>query len=141
MPIGQVESANKTGFINNYKFSYPAPAVSTVYYRIRQKDVDGRSSYSQKIRIDALKKEMENLALHPNPVVTTTTLTSYSLTQEEKLLIIYDMQGKGVKKIKLNFNKGFNSHLIDLTNLSAGSYLMSLESALQKSSPLKIIKQ
>jgi predicted phage tail protein len=63
--IGKVNSAN-TGGEHRYEFTHQSPPGNTLYYRIRQVDLDGRYQYSKVIRVNLITATT-TITLSPNP--------------------------------------------------------------------------
>jgi hypothetical protein len=74
--VGALPAAGTSSVAHAYAFTDAAlPAgATTLYYRLRQVDVDGTSSYSP-VRVVALAPSAAGLALFPNPTTRLTTLT------------------------------------------------------------------
>ncbi len=72
-PIGRVESQGATNGNRNYAFTHYKPLPGLNFYRIRQMDIDGKSSFSSVI---GLKKELSQKApgVYPNPATNALSL-------------------------------------------------------------------
>jgi hypothetical protein len=66
--IGQVAAAGNSSTVQPYSFTHNQPANGVNFYRLLQRDVDVRESYSKTIGIDFSDKQTM-LKLYPNPVV------------------------------------------------------------------------
>lgn len=64
-PVGTVAGAGNSNTVLHYTFDDPAPYTGTSYYRLRQTDLDGTTSYSQAVPVTFTEKAAINL--HPNP--------------------------------------------------------------------------
>ena len=65
--IAVIEAAGNSTAIKDYSFTHTGPVNGINYYRIRQTDIDGRSSYS-KIRSVLFTKNERPLTVLTNPV-------------------------------------------------------------------------
>lgn len=125
--IGLKPSANATG-IHEYTFT-DAGIVSlgapVIYYRLKMKDVDGKSTYSKIIAININSKEPV-VMLYPNPVRTSLSLM-ISVQKKEKLSYsIIDAQGRIVSSKNITVNEGSNNIPVETGTLNAGVYTIRL---------------
>ncbi len=69
--IGTVAAAGNTQLAQQYSFGHASPATGLNFYRILQRDADGRYSYSRivSVNFDAQKGQV---SVYPNPVAGTT---------------------------------------------------------------------
>lgn len=105
-----------------------------IYYRIKQVDKDGHFIYSgiRNVRLNA-KGMIVNV--YPNPIRDFANL-SIDLEQDANTIItINDATGKQVQNIQMQLFKGTNTKKISMANLSAGSYMLKV----QTTSELKTI--
>ncbi|HEV7782285.1 MAG TPA: T9SS type A sorting domain-containing protein [Chitinophagaceae bacterium] len=115
--IGQVNGAGYSDIVRLYQFSDDQLLASKYYYRLKQKDADGRYTYSPVILLT--HKDSGPITVFPNPVKSVTTLVfGKSLFNEEFILVSSD--GKVTEKI---FITG-NSATIDMINKISGLYLL-----------------
>lgn len=112
---------------HTYTFTEPMALQSAAYYRIRQTEADGRTSYSS---IILLKTNNENsIAVYPNPVSRSLNI---SCTKNQSAIIL-DASGKTIKTLML-----VNGVLsLDTEPWSRGLYLLKAESG----ETIKLIKE
>ncbi|MBL0307320.1 MAG: T9SS type A sorting domain-containing protein [Chitinophagaceae bacterium] len=126
--VGNVLAANVTG-IHHYHYkddNVTALGVSKVYYRLKQKDIDERYSYSG-IVVLSIDNSRSNVLLYPNPVSSKANVT-ITLTKPEKIQArIIDNTGRIVKLQQFNLSAGSNSIAIDLGQISKGMYYLELK--------------
>ncbi|SOD20213.1 T9SS type A sorting domain-containing protein [Pedobacter xixiisoli] len=106
--------ASKGNGNNSYTLADAVRSSGSIYYRIKQIDQDGTSSYSDvfDVRIASNGK----LAVYPNPVIINLAIDS-DKKQDAK---IYNVQGQQVKVLRLV--EGINN--IDLGYLPSGVYFL-----------------
>lgn len=125
--ISNVNSKAVNGNSNsNLSYSYAdvTPLKGTNYYRLYQKDKDGKGSYSSIVTIKGMVKGIEISNVYPNPVQDKLTIT-LSATNSEKLVVgIYDLVGKEVAKQVVQANNGSINVQFNTNNFAAGSYLI-----------------
>lgn len=114
-----IKAEGNSASTRTYQYLHSNPAEGVNYYRIRQRDNDGKSTFSS---IQSLSFEMKaNLSVYPNPV------TSGALNVNIKkpgLLTIYSNNGQ------LVFSKKYTvpgKQLINLQALSKGIYRLVFE--------------
>lgn len=65
--IGVVKAAGNSSAVSSYQFVHTNPSEGTNFYRIQQRDLDGRSSYSD---VKSIRFETTSLfGVYPNPVI------------------------------------------------------------------------
>ncbi|HMF73408.1 MAG TPA: FG-GAP-like repeat-containing protein, partial [Flavitalea sp.] len=120
---GTVSSNNITG-IQQYTFTdagittINAPAL---YYRLKQRDIDGRFTYSPVIKL-SLANKTSMVQLYPNVVINQATLY-FTLNKNEKVQVtITDNSGRIVKRFSHKLEAGSSSLPVDVSSLAPGIY-------------------
>ncbi|MGF2412570.1 T9SS type A sorting domain-containing protein [Ferruginibacter sp.] len=134
--IGTVTAAGNSSVTKHYQFLQHHPIAGKNYYRIKQVDLDGRSSYSSVIVID-VKDENNSISVSPNPAQDFIKI-SFSSPQQKTTLRLFNQQGLLVKQQILT--AGLQQQNIDVSKLAAGVYTAQLitDKAVEV---LKFIKQ
>jgi len=110
-----VTAATNTNRLHQYSFFDQQATAGLNYYRLLQRDIDNKSSYS---KIILLNLEAENkLKIYPNPAVNKTITISLN---KASTLQVYNMLG--VKLMEKEFSAG--EHRITLSQLTKGSYYL-----------------
>ena len=126
--IGNVAAFNTPG-VHQYNYTdnnIVSLAVPVVYYRLKQKDIDGRSTYS---RIVALPVDNSRsiVLFYPNPVINEASLT-ITVNKPEKLWgRIIDNAGRVVKQQQWDIPAGSTSLPVDVKGLARGMYWLELK--------------
>jgi len=126
--IKNVDGAGNSKVRINYKFQDTPNRNGTYYYRIKQTDFDGTTTFSQIITIDF----ENNLAstVYPNPV--DGTLTVEKGVNESPEIQLLNNSGKNVAN-RLNFLQyEGDEYIIDTTPLSPGIYQLIVGKQVQK---------
>lgn len=117
--IGEVKGANNSVTKNTYAYLHNTPAGGKNYYRIRQVDQDGRSTYSA---VQTVQFEIRtSLSVYPNPV------TGGMLTvrvQKPGVLSIYTNNGQLLLNKKLDAPGKYS---ISMHAFSKGIYRLSFD--------------
>jgi uncharacterized repeat protein (TIGR03803 family) len=125
---GNIIAANTSGvhFYNYTDKKITSLGVPLLYYRLKQKDNDGRFTYSRIISlvIDAGK---ETVTIYPNPV-TNEVAFIISINQAEKIEgRITDNSGRVVKGQQWNLQAGSSTLSLDITGLAKGIYTLEIK--------------
>ncbi|MBJ7427353.1 MAG: T9SS type A sorting domain-containing protein [Bacteroidia bacterium] len=101
--------------------------AQVLYYRLKQIDFDGKTTYSQVVRVTKNAESMNSMIVFPNPfnneynVSFNTTEAGYATVET------IDIQGKVLVSKSFKTVDGLNTlNMADLSNLSAGIYFVKL---------------
>lgn len=110
-----------------------------VYYRLKMVDKDGQFTYSE-IKSIKLNDRGLSINLYPNPVRNSSKL-NIDLDKAGVIKVsINDALGKQISHKEFNGQKGLNQHNIDLSGVSAGSYMIKVR-ANNKIQSIPVIKE
>ncbi len=114
----------------DYGFTDNTPLTGLNYYRIKQVDKSGKTTYGNVVSINFTSKD-NALKLFPNPAKDNVTLSFY--TKESGVLVASIVNAKGVvvKEVTINATTGSNSHQISIAGLAAGSHIIILRNDTQ----------
>ncbi len=116
--IGQVKGNGTTSKATNYAFADETPLATVNYYRLKQVDMDGKSSNSPTISVN-FKGNGKQLSVFPNPANDRLNLVSDRF-DTEGVVEIYDLSGRLVQSVK-------NTNIqLDISRLNAGVYQLRL---------------
>lgn len=117
--IGEVPGAVNSLEVSKYSFTDLHPIPGTSYYRIRQVDLDGKSSVS---KVVSVTKDEFVFAVYPNPF-------EYKLeihtTREILRAELFNMQGDFIKEINMPVKSG-GYYDTDLSYLKSGNYVLKI---------------
>jgi hypothetical protein len=126
-----VAVSTASAFDKTYNKIHPLPLPGNNYYRIKQVDYDGRSSYSKTINVKLEKGNF--VSVNPNPASDhVTVLSGYPIS----LLQLYNATGQLVKTEKPLSGK----YDLNISSLPAGTYSLRIETNKEWITK-KIIKQ
>jgi uncharacterized repeat protein (TIGR01451 family) len=94
---------------------------STVYYRLKQVDVDGASSYSPVRSIAFTKPVAPSISLFPNPAVSESNLDLSLLPQGDYQVSVVDATGRVIVGLQLPAG---STHRLDLNAAASGAYFV-----------------
>ncbi len=127
--IGFVNGQGTTTQAHDYSFLDNDVKSGVYTYRLKQIDFDGRYSYSQEVKVEAISPVKFNLAQnYPNPFNPSTTI-SYALAQDGNVrLTIYNTLGQEITTLVNEFKQsGIYQISFDASSLSSGVYFYKLE--------------
>ncbi|MBI3133712.1 MAG: DUF2341 domain-containing protein [Bacteroidetes bacterium] len=117
--VKKINGAGNSSSVLNYNAidSYPFSGIS--YYRLKQTDFDGQSSYSE---IRSVTIQDTQITIYPNPTNNHITLTDNKA--ELGQILICDMLGRDVTPQTQQINKTESIVVVDLSNLNPGIYIV-----------------
>jgi phosphatidylserine/phosphatidylglycerophosphate/cardiolipin synthase-like enzyme len=125
-----VKGAGTTTEVRNYSYIDNAGISerTTLYYRLRQVDYDGKFEYSSVVTVTFDRPEtFELLQNYPNPFNPTTTITYQVAALSHVQLKVYDMTGQEVLTLTNEMKEPGTYHItFDAGSLSSGIYLYRL---------------
>ena len=126
--LGFVNSKSANGnssSVLNYQYVDNKAPGGNVYYRLRQIDKDGQSSYSNVILIKGEKINALTLnMIYPNPAKNTLNLVVSSPENNNISIMITDIAGKKVYQQGFSLINGGNNLDLDIAKLPAGTYFL-----------------
>jgi len=128
--IGTVEGAGNSVHTIDYSAvdEYPLSGVS--YYRLKQTDFDGESSYSTIRAVEFNGLEGQDISVYPNP--TSSIVTIKGKSSEIGHFRIYNVAGQEVSSAVNVLNQNTFKVQLDVTHLSPGIYTIVTESTSKK---------
>lgn len=125
--IGKVEGHGNTSETKHYTYIHESPSIGINFYRIKQVDYDGKSSYSDVVSV-MYKTDGSDVRIYPNPASDEVKITASKPTE----LVVSDILGKVIYEQTVN---GENN-VVDVSNFPNGILIFKLGNQIQK-----IIKQ
>ncbi len=127
--VGNVKAVNTSG-THNYTFTdaniVTLPA-DIIYYRLKQRDIDGRYTYSKIISL-SIKKNTTGIILYPNPAISEINLSVVALRKEKMDYQVFDNAGRIVIQEATQMLAGTNRLFVDINKLPVGVYYIKLSS-------------
>jgi hypothetical protein len=104
------------------------PASGTNYYRLKQTDENGNSSYSQLIAIISTDRQIDPL-IFPNPVSGTLNILFFSAEENSGTIEILDVLGRPCLTENVEIQKGTNLKTLETSSLVSGLYSVFIHSS------------
>jgi PKD repeat protein len=126
---GFVKGHNNSSSQQQYSFIDISPFVNDqpLYYRLKQVDFDGKTSYSHTITVNRNPAQKVSINISPNPFEGISVLTVQSPAAISGTIRIIDMSGKQLMTKEILLSKGTNTiQLTETRALKPGTYLLQL---------------
>lgn len=130
--IGKISSNGNGAQLQQYAFEDLSPLTGGNYYRLKQVDKDGRSSYSKTIFIAFTKNA--TVKIYPNPVKDMLQIDGLDASVKTNISIC-DLSGRVLANTSINGS----SYSWNIKQLPSGSYYLIIDVA-KKITTLKFIK-
>lgn len=127
---GSVKGHGYTSLDMYYSFNDDVTAITgnIIYYRLRQLDIDGKSSFSKVISV-RLKKSTE-FSISPNPFSSYVNINVDFKNSETATVRVFTVSGTQVFAKNIKMNKGTNYvQLNELSTLTSGNYIIQFNSS------------
>jgi hypothetical protein len=112
--IATIKAAGNSSMVQAYSFIHTTPVKGINFYRLQQRDRDGRGTYSRVVSVD-FREQHSTLNIYPNPV---TNGTLQLKLQGETTMKVYNSAGHLV--LQQEGKTGTNT--LELPHLPAGLY-------------------
>jgi hypothetical protein len=119
------QAQQSIGTINHYEFIDSNSLSVTSWYRLNQKDIDGRSEYSRAVPVEGIETR-NSLVIAPNPGTTFSNVYIFINEDKEAWWSLVDSKGSRVEAKMIRLNKGGNTIPLPLGQLPAGLYHISV---------------
>ncbi|MEM7035618.1 MAG: T9SS type A sorting domain-containing protein [Bacteroidota bacterium] len=124
--VGEVAGAGDSDERQVYSFRDPVDAEGTIYYRLRQEDLDGTFNYTEIVSVTRHRAPLALSALYPNPVQNQLHLALYAEAPMQARAEVLDLLGQRVQEMPLDLTEGQQAVTIPADGLSAGVYMLRL---------------
>lgn len=119
--VDKVKAAGNSADARAYQ--YLDLSGGAAFYRIRQVDIDGRFTYTA-IKQTNCKTGQFDVVLYPVPAKDNITVVIKSDNAVRTDLQIMDMGGRTIRIVPVQINKGNNTMNLNVSDLSAGQYIL-----------------
>lgn len=140
--VGSVDAKGTANEKIDYQFTdiNAAAFASTVYYRIKIADKDGKANYTHVLPVSFETYTRAFVTVQPNPVVNNATVLVTSTTEEMVQLRITDNTGRIVMSKNIRLVKGKNTLELNVNSLPSGLYYLDVTSK-NINQKTKLVKQ
>ena len=128
--VGRIDAAGFSSKIIAYELLDEQPLPSA-YYRLRSVDFDGYVDFSDLVFVERAR-ENGDVKVYPNPT-SGMAIVDFDLTQNENVTVtLTDVTGKTIRHDLVSGQRGGNMHTIEMDQLSAGIYFISVVTSFGK---------
>ena len=111
----------------HYDYIDHNPSAGTGYYRLKQVDMDGTSTYSSVIAIQfSLTPEKSALKVLYPINLSAINLSIYSIKETDAQVMVFDLNNKKLSSTIVRLNQGFNTIQMPATYLQNGMYIATI---------------
>jgi len=124
--VGRVQGAGNSTTMLSYSLTDASPFDGVSYYRLKQVDFDGTSSYSDIVAVNMENKDFEALNITPdimNGIISITLRSNYNGKAEYSLS---DVLGNNIHQGTVESSKGLNQIDIRAYHLAQGVYYFTI---------------
>jgi hypothetical protein len=130
--VAEVPGAGNSTSVLNYSSVDNAPYEGISYYRLKQTDYNGHSTYSNLEKTDFIPNSTDfSFNVYPNPSTGENINLSVTANKEQEILVVvYDITGReSYSKVIITENNGENVYAFDPSGkLAQGMYIISATS-------------
>lgn len=139
--IGFVKAKDNIADIYEYFDEKAAQSkASTLYYRLKQLDKDGKFSFSAIKTLKLPSEKSFSLSLLENPIKDEIKLVVNATIESDMTINVTNNNGQLITNRKITVKQGVNNLIIPANKLARGVYYISVQSASEKQT-LSILKQ
>ncbi|HEV3224735.1 MAG TPA: T9SS type A sorting domain-containing protein [Puia sp.] len=141
--ITQIKGHGNSSVVINYNYTDNNIEEGIFYYyRLKQTDFDGISTYSKIVYIDQnCSNESANFSIYPNPTNGNLLKLVYNSAKDQNAVIKFTgVLGQICLSKTVQLHKGINNEVVSLDNLNPGVYFIQIESEKFKSPTLEFIR-
>ena len=125
--VTSVAGAGTTQTAKAYQYLDTAPLRGTSYYRLKQTDLDGRTSYGPVVAVQLTGAPVASLIIYPNPTADQATMQWEAAAAGAGQWRLVTTTGQVMQQQAFEVRPGMNSQRLDLRAVPAGSYVLTVE--------------
>lgn len=142
--IGFVKGAVNSNVVTKYNSSdnqaFSKAGVNTLYYRLKQVDLDGKVSFTDVRKVTADKLANFEVVAYPVPFDRSFNLSISSIGTSKASISIYDMQGRLVSSREEDMQEGVNTVNMHELELAKGGVYFVKVTQLGESKMVRVVK-
>lgn len=138
--IGTQAANDNSSIVHDYSFVDNKPVSGINYYRLIIEDLDGKIDYSPVVSV-VFELPNNMLLVYPNPSPNNVVVKFDTQLAEKYNITISDISGKTISQFDGLSDIGSNKVNINLQNLAAGLYIITLTNAANNKKSMKLYKR
>jgi hypothetical protein len=139
--IEWVDGHGNSTVTNDYEYADLSAIPGVIYYyRLKQVDVDGNFAYSNIASAELTGDKGFTLeGIYPNPATNQVSIGVISSMSTGATVVMTDMLGRNVMQEDWALSVGYNTNVFDISDIAAGTYLVTVTSGIVKTSKHLVI--
>ncbi|MBK8624538.1 MAG: T9SS type A sorting domain-containing protein [Saprospiraceae bacterium] len=125
--IAFVRGSGTTNHEKKYHFMDERVNEGLTYYRLKQIDFDGKSTYSKVVSVLRITDKFNAISITPNPASTILNIVLESKNDDNLEIKLLDIFGETVQHQRTTTNQGLTNQSLDLQDLPNGIYFLHLQ--------------
>jgi hypothetical protein len=125
LPLSNVPGSGNSTILRHYEFADDSPYFGTSYYRLRQTDYDGTFSFSPVVAVKFIGDEPLEFVTVSSDGVSVNLYVALG-NKNDLSVSISDSKGLLIKQKKVNLPEGKSVYRIDMSGLSRGIYIVTI---------------
>ncbi len=121
--VAKISAVGNTEAPTSYQALDANPPIGRIYYRIRQTDFDGQTSFTNRVEL-SMESEGFAVNLYPNPATERINLDIRTEQGDAATVSIRSIDGREVLRQPLSLVTGLNHQEFSLQQYPAGTYLL-----------------
>ena len=129
LSIGYVASKAPQGISNqplHYTFDDAAPLAGDIYYRLKQTDLNGKTTLSQVVTVKRVLQSFTIGKAYPNPATDVLYVPIRSTNNHKLQVVIVDITGRALLMQQYSVGQGSTNISMNTSGLTSGSYFLRL---------------
>ncbi len=123
-PVGKIRGAINSTQILEYAYTDIINKSGTIYYRLKQIDLNGSFTYSDLTTVNITP--LSNIELYPNPSRGIFSVEYISTQNNDLLIKVYNSKAELIESRSMAAKKGSNRKKVDLKHLDKGIYFIQI---------------
>jgi hypothetical protein len=138
--VGEIKNLSNSTKKKLFEYVDEHPKIGQNYYRLRQLSVNGESEISEVNKIEIVKV-IDEFIIHPNPATHNFDISFLAGKQGIVGIKIITEKGNVIKDFFLLSEEGFNNFQVDVSDIAAGSYNVTLSDFQSETLTSNVIKE
>jgi len=120
-----------------YTLDYPGKQIQTMFFRVKNIDFDGRSKYTQIIKVYTREQTNAQIQIYPVPATDQVTI-QHNKSPEHTFITLLSPDGKVLKQVVASLNTLQTQ--VNISNLAKGIYIVRYDDGSGEVQSVKLVK-
>lgn len=125
--LDTINSFGDSSTTRSYSLLDNQPLRGISYYRLKSVDFEEAFEYSEVRAVELKEKVISHFKVYPNPAIFDTNVVLTSRVSAAAVLQLFGLNGQLIRSESVDIKEGFNKFPIDVSDLSAGNYLLHMQ--------------